>query len=96
MKRSLALTTVAVLVLSGLLWVADAWARVPSGGSSGSRGSRASGADAHPEAVVSRHASCVLRPGIGAGTPPQPRLKGEAHPQRVLSKRAESSIMEFR
>jgi predicted lipid-binding transport protein (Tim44 family) len=48
MKRSLALTTIAVLVLSGLLWVADAWARVPSGGSSGSRGSRSYSAPASP------------------------------------------------
>ena len=48
MKRSLALTTVVVLVLSGLLWVADAWARVGGGGSSGSRGSRSYSAPARP------------------------------------------------
>ena len=48
MKRSLTVTTLVVLVLSGLLWVADAWARVPSGGSSGSRGSRSYSAPASP------------------------------------------------
>src|SRR5712691_3097286 len=48
MKRSLAVTTLVVLVLSGLFWFADAWARVPSGGSSGSRGSRSYSAPVSP------------------------------------------------
>jgi predicted lipid-binding transport protein (Tim44 family) len=48
MKRSVALMAVVVLVLSGLLMVADAWARVGGGGSSGSRGSRSYSAPARP------------------------------------------------
>src|SRR5262249_56799964 len=40
MKRVFALTIIVMIVLAGFLWVADAWARVGGGGSSGSRGSR--------------------------------------------------------
>ena len=48
MKRSLALTTLMVFVLSGLLLIGDAWARVGGGGSSGSRGSRSYSAPVSP------------------------------------------------
>ncbi len=48
MKRSLALATVVIVVLSGVLCVADAWARAGGGGSSGSRGSRSYSAPARP------------------------------------------------
>jgi predicted lipid-binding transport protein (Tim44 family) len=48
MKRSVALATMVVFVLSGFLWVAGADARAGGGGSSGSRGSRSYSAPARP------------------------------------------------
>jgi predicted lipid-binding transport protein (Tim44 family) len=48
MKRSLALISLVVLVLTGVLMIADAWARAGRGGSSGSRGSRSYSAPMSP------------------------------------------------
>jgi predicted lipid-binding transport protein (Tim44 family) len=48
MKRSLVLSTLGIVVLSGFLVTADAWARAGGGGSGGSRGSRSYSAPARP------------------------------------------------
>jgi predicted lipid-binding transport protein (Tim44 family) len=48
MKRSLAVISLVVLMLSGVLMVAEAWARAGGGGSSGSRGSRSYSAPMRP------------------------------------------------
>lgn len=53
MKRSLAITSVMVLVLASLLWVAEAWARAGGGSSGGFRGSRSYSAPARSPGQVS-------------------------------------------
>ena len=74
MKRSLALTTVVVLVLSGLLWTAEAWARAGGGSSSGSRGSRSYSAPARPSPSPCRHLPAVAPRAVPARLQPQAGL----------------------
>jgi predicted lipid-binding transport protein (Tim44 family) len=66
MKRSLALTTIAMVALSALLWMStDAWARVGGGSSSGSRGSRSYSAPVRPS-------PSPVSPSRPAAPPPSP------------------------
>jgi predicted lipid-binding transport protein (Tim44 family) len=71
MKRSLALATVVVVVLSGLLWMSDAWARVGGGSSSGSRGSRSYSAPARPSPSPMSPSQPGAPPSSPLQSPPQ-------------------------
>src|SRR5262249_45837933 len=50
MKRTVAVASVALILLAPFLWTVDAWARAGRGGSSGSRGSPSYSAPARPSA----------------------------------------------
>jgi predicted lipid-binding transport protein (Tim44 family) len=71
MKRSLAVISLVVLMLSGVLMVADAWARAGGGGSSGSRGSRSY--------------SAPMRPSPSPATPARPAAPSSGFDQSARS-----------
>lgn len=71
MKRTVALTTLVLMLLTGLLWTVDAGARAGGGGSSGSRGSRSYSAPVRPSPP-----SRPITPPPSSFQPPAPARSG--------------------
>jgi len=77
MKRSLAITSVMVLVLASLLWVVEASARAGGGSSGGSRGSRSYSAPARPPSQVSpSRPAAPTSPAAASPAAPAPQRSG--------------------
>ena len=78
MRRSIAITSALVLVLSSLLWIADASARAGGGSSGGSRGSRSYSAPRTPSQVSPSRPTAPATPAAPAAAmrPPAPQRSG--------------------
>jgi len=71
MRHTIALTTLVLMLLAGLLWTVDAGARAGGGGSSGSRGSRSYSAPVRPSPP-----SRPMAPAPSSLQPPAPQRSG--------------------